>query len=85
MYHSGRVDGLATRRQVSDRHADMVAIVTRMVPHSKPLKGLRKLSQFVEMPGFRMWTALLGNSQHVNSSRDEIWPVFVDPAAVNRM
>jgi hypothetical protein len=59
MYHSGGADGLVTRRQVSDRHADMVATVSRIVPHSKPLKGLRKLSQLVEMPGFLMWTALL--------------------------
>jgi hypothetical protein len=66
MYHSGRADGLVTRRQVSDRHADMVAIVSRIVPHSKPLKGFRKLSQFVEMPGFRMWTALLGETVNMS-------------------
>jgi hypothetical protein len=74
MYQSGSADGRVTRRQPSDRHADMIAIVSRMVPQSKPLKGLRKLSQLVEMPGFLMYTAVLSEHSKAAVSSGDVAP-----------
>jgi hypothetical protein len=65
MYQSGKVDDRVTTRQVTERQADMIAIVSRIHPQSKPLKGSRKLSQFVEMPGFLMYTEALGKQSNI--------------------
>lgn len=54
MYHSGKLDVRLTRRHAAERKADRIAIVNRIVTHSRLLKGSRKLFQFVEIPGFLM-------------------------------
>jgi hypothetical protein len=69
MYHSGKLDARVTRRHAVERQADMVAIVSRMVPQRKPLKGSRKLSQFVKIPGFLMKTADLGKQSVCYNNR----------------
>jgi hypothetical protein len=54
MYQSGKFEERVTRYQLAERLAEMTAIASNIIPHSKPLNGSRKLSQLVEMPGFLM-------------------------------
>jgi hypothetical protein len=56
MYRTGKVDGRVTRCQLADRFAAIIAIVTNTAVHRRVLKGFKKLSQFVEIPGSLMYS-----------------------------
>ena len=55
-YRSGKLVGLATRCQLAERHAELTVMATNTAVQRRPLKGFKKLSQFVEIPGFLMYS-----------------------------
>jgi hypothetical protein len=55
-YLNGRPEGDVARCQLAERVAEVIAMVSKTAVHRRLLKGLRKLFQFVEIPGFRMYS-----------------------------
>ena len=55
-FRSGRPEGGVARSQLAERVAEVIAMVSNTAVHKWLLKGLRKLFQFVDKPGFLMYT-----------------------------
>jgi hypothetical protein len=55
-FRSGRPEGGVARCQLAERVAEVIAMVSNTAVHRRLLKGLRKLFQFVDIPGFLMYS-----------------------------
>jgi len=55
-FRSGRLEVGVARCQLAERVAEVIAMVSNTAVHRRLLKGLRKLFQFVDIPGFLMYS-----------------------------
>jgi hypothetical protein len=69
MYRSGKLNGRVTRCQLADRLAEITAIATNTAVHRRVLKGFKKFSQFVEIPGSLMYSEDLMKQRDFTRSR----------------